>query len=68
MPVAIRRTAVPTMIPLVDLKAQYRALKPEIDAAIARVLDNAQFVLGPAVEAFEREFAAYCRLRPTRWP
>jgi dTDP-4-amino-4,6-dideoxygalactose transaminase len=47
------------MIPLVDLKAQYRALKPEIDAAIARVLDNAQFVLGPAVEAFEREFASY---------
>jgi dTDP-4-amino-4,6-dideoxygalactose transaminase len=48
------------MIPLVDLKAQYRALKPEIDAAIAGVLDNAQFVLGPAVEAFEREFASYC--------
>ena len=48
------------MIPLVDLKAQYRALKPEIDAAIARVLESAQFVLGPAVESFEREFAAYC--------
>ena len=47
------------MIPLVDLKAQYRALKPEIDAAVGRVLENAQFVLGPAVEAFEREFAAY---------
>ena len=51
------------MIPLVDLKAQYRALKPEIDTAIARVLENAQFVLGPAVEAFEREFAAYCGAR-----
>src|SRR5688500_14500027 len=48
------------MIPLVDLKAQYRSLKPEIDAAISRVLDTAQFVLGPAVEAFEREFAPYC--------
>ncbi len=48
------------MIPLVDLRAQYRGLKPEIDAAIAEVLASAQFVLGPAVEAFERDFAAYC--------
>ena len=48
------------MIPLVDLKAQYRSLKPDIDAAIAEVLENAQFALGPAVEAFEREFASYC--------
>jgi dTDP-4-amino-4,6-dideoxygalactose transaminase len=49
------------MIPLVDLKAQYRTLKPEIDAAIAGVLDNAEFVLGPAVAAFERDFAAFTR-------
>ena len=56
------------MIPFVDLQAQYRALKPEIDTAIARVLDNAQFVLGPAVEAFEREFASLLRLPRTRSP
>ena len=48
------------MIPLIDLKAQYHALKPEIDAAIARVLESAQFALGPAVESFEHNFAAYC--------
>ena len=48
------------MIPLVDLKAQYRDLKLEIDAAIAGVVENAQFALGPAVEAFERDFSAYC--------
>ncbi len=48
------------MIPLVDLKAQYRALKPEIDEAIQRVLDNAQFILGPAVSSFEQDFAAFC--------
>jgi dTDP-4-amino-4,6-dideoxygalactose transaminase len=48
------------MIPFVDLQAQYRALKPEIDAAVLRVLDQAQFILGPAVAAFERDFAAYC--------
>ena len=51
------------MIPLVDLKKQYLALKPEIDAAISHVLENAQFVLGPAVEAFERDFAAYTGAR-----
>lgn len=48
------------MIPFVDLKAQYRSIKPEIDAAIGRVLESAQFVLGGEVAAFEREFAAYC--------
>ena len=47
------------MIPYVDLKAQYRAIKPEIDAAIAHALENAQFILGPAVAAFEKEFAPY---------
>ena len=48
------------MIPLADLAAQYRALKPEIDAAIEEVLTDARFVQGPAVEGFERDFAAYC--------
>jgi len=48
------------MIPYLDLPAQYRALKPEIDDAVRRVLDNAQFILGPAVTAFENDFAAYC--------
>ena len=48
------------MIPLADLQAQYRSLKPDIDAAIARVVESGQFALGPAVESFERDFAAYC--------
>ncbi|MGA2346477.1 MAG: DegT/DnrJ/EryC1/StrS family aminotransferase [Candidatus Sulfotelmatobacter sp.] len=43
-----------------DLKAQYHSIKPEIDGAIARVLDSGQFVLGSEVAEFEREFAAYC--------
>src|SRR5579859_2018603 len=47
-------------VPSLDLKAQYRSIKPEIDAAIARVLDSGQFVLGPEVAEFEQEFAAYC--------
>lgn len=47
-------------IPSLDLKAQYRSIKSEIDAAIARVLDSCQFVLGSEVAGFEQEFAAYC--------
>ena len=49
-----------TRVPYLDLKAQYQSIKPEIDAAIARVLDSCQFVLGPEVAGFEEEFAAYC--------
>ncbi len=46
-------------VPFLDLKAQYRSIKPEIDAAIQKILDTAQFVLGDEVAAFEKEFAAY---------
>lgn len=48
-----------SMIPLVDLKAQYAAIKPEIDAAVQRVLESTAFILGREVEDFERAFAAY---------
>jgi dTDP-4-amino-4,6-dideoxygalactose transaminase len=41
------------------LKAQYRSIKPEIEGAVASVLESGQFVLGPEVAAFEREFAEY---------
>ena len=50
-------------IPLVDLTAQYQRIKPEIDAAIARVLARGQFILGPEVDALERELAVYCGTR-----
>jgi len=49
------------MIQLHDIAAQYAELRAEIDAAVARVLTNSQFILGPEVAAFEREFAAYCQ-------
>jgi dTDP-4-amino-4,6-dideoxygalactose transaminase len=48
------------MIPLVDLRRQYLDLKSEIDSAVMRVLETGQFVLGPEVEAFEKEFASLC--------
>ena len=49
-----------SMIPFLDLKAQYRAIKPDILASIERTLDSAQFVLGDEVRQFEEEFASYC--------
>lgn len=48
------------MIPFLDLGAAYRELKPQIDAAVARVLESGWYILGPEVEAFEAEWAAYC--------
>ena len=51
------------MIPLVDLKSQYLSIKEEVDAAIVDVLQSSQFILGPHVEAFESNFAAYCRAK-----
>ncbi|WP_353348230.1 DegT/DnrJ/EryC1/StrS family aminotransferase [Aquicoccus sp. SU-CL01552] len=47
------------MIPFLDLGAAYRELKPEIDAAVSRVLESGWYILGPEVEAFEAEWAAY---------
>jgi len=44
-------------IPALDLKAQYRALRPEIEAAIARVMESQYFIMGPEVEAFEKSLA-----------
>jgi dTDP-4-amino-4,6-dideoxygalactose transaminase len=51
------------MIPYLDLKTQYHALKSELEPAIAAVLESTAFVQGPAVQAFERDFGAYCRTR-----
>jgi dTDP-4-amino-4,6-dideoxygalactose transaminase len=48
------------VIPLVDLRAQYRTIESEVIEAARRVFESSQFVLGPEVKAFEEEFAAYC--------
>lgn len=48
------------MIPFVDLKAQYTAIRDEVNSAIQGVLDTCQFTLGSEVAAFEEEFADYC--------
>src|SRR3954452_116623 len=45
-------------VPLLDLEAQYRPLRDEILAAITRVCDSQRFIMGPEIDALERELAA----------
>lgn len=47
-------------VPFLDLKTQYLSIKPEIDEAIQKVLDNTAFAGGPFVAKFEEEFAEFC--------
>lgn len=51
------------MIPFLDLRAAYLDLKSGIDAATARVLESGCYILGPEVDAFEAEWAAYCEAK-----
>ncbi|MEM6519998.1 MAG: DegT/DnrJ/EryC1/StrS family aminotransferase [Cyanobacteria bacterium P01_C01_bin.70] len=46
-------------IPILDLKPQYRAIQTEIQAAVNRVLESGQFILGPEVQQFESDAAQY---------
>ena len=50
--------AAPTQVPLLDLQAQYRPIRDEILAVVTRVCDSQRFIMGPEVEALERELAA----------
>jgi dTDP-4-amino-4,6-dideoxygalactose transaminase len=50
-------------IPLVDLKAQYRNIQPEIEAALAGVLERSDFILGKSVAEFEVAFAKFVGVR-----
>src|SRR6059036_1673153 len=46
-------------VPYLDLPAQMRGIRKDIDAAIARALDNCSFCLGPDVAQFENDFARF---------
>ncbi len=50
-------------VPLLDLQAQYRPLREELLAALTRVADSQRFIMGPEVEAFEREVAQVVDVR-----
>ena len=47
------------MIPMVNLKAQYAEIKDEIEQGLAETIENCSFILGPNVQAFEKEAAEY---------
>lgn len=51
------------MIPFLDLKAPHQELQAELDAVWVRVRDSGWYILGPEVDAFEQEYAAYCGAR-----
>ncbi|OGS37775.1 MAG: transcriptional regulator [Elusimicrobia bacterium RIFOXYB2_FULL_49_7] len=52
-------------VPLLDLKAQYQTIKPELDRAVQSVVEAQEFILGPRVEHFEKEMADYLGVRFT---
>jgi dTDP-4-amino-4,6-dideoxygalactose transaminase len=51
------------MVPFNDLRAHHEGIRAEILAAVERVVDSSQFILGEEVAAFERDFAAFCGTR-----
>jgi dTDP-4-amino-4,6-dideoxygalactose transaminase len=55
--------AMPDRVPYLDLAAQIRGVRKEIDAALARTLDNCSFCLGPDVAQFEKDFAQFCEAK-----
>ncbi len=50
-------------VPFLDLGIVHREIRDELDAAFRRVLDSGWFIMGPELEAFEAEFAAYCGVK-----
>ena len=53
----------PAKIPFIDLAAQQGRLRAELDRALARVLDEGAYIMGPDVRRFERELADFCGAR-----
>lgn len=52
-----------TQVPLLDLKAQYKTIKHEIEPAVKEVMESQYFILGPKVKAFEDHTAEYCQTK-----
>src|SRR5947209_7822445 len=57
-----RETDDPMSVPALDLRAQYRSIRDEIDRVVRSVLESQYFILGPEVAGFEAEAARYCRV------
>lgn len=50
-------------VPFLDLRAPYRELQSELDQTYRRVMNSGWYILGEEVDAFERDFAAYCKVK-----
>lgn len=50
-------------VPFLDMKSPYRELKEELDSAYQRVMESGWYILGEEVQAFEDEFARYCKVK-----
>ena len=50
-------------VPYFNLALQHQAIKAQLLAAVEKVLEHGQFILGPEIESFEERFAAYCNTR-----
>ncbi|MBI4845292.1 MAG: DegT/DnrJ/EryC1/StrS family aminotransferase [Candidatus Omnitrophica bacterium] len=50
-------------VSFLDLRTQYKSIKKELQKAFDDIFENQQFILGPYVEKFEKEFAAYCQAK-----
>lgn len=51
------------MIPFIDLKSQQNRIRPQIDAAIKRVLDHGKYIMGPEVFELEEKLSSYCGVK-----
>ena len=64
LPVAAQKpTASPTHFPFLDLQAQFEAIREEVMSAVTRTMESQRFILGPEVEALEKEIAEYVGCR-----
>lgn len=61
--VRIDETGGSAVVPFNDLKAQYRSIQQEVDAAVLKVLASSEYILGSEVARFEEEFAAFSGVR-----
>src|SRR5215813_2902382 len=57
---AEKESAIGPPIEFVDLKAQQARIRPALDAAIKRVLEHGQYIMGPEVKTLEQQLAAFC--------
>src|ERR1700722_5472130 len=54
-----------TMIPFIDLISQQKRIRPQLEAAMLRVLDHGAYIMGPEVKELETQLSAFCNAQNT---